>query len=410
MLRRYRGLPGRVYVLCLGTFINRAGTMLVPFLALYVQGEMGLDEQVATRAMGAFGLGAMIASVLGGHLTDRLGRRAVMLLGLGGGAAILLVFSSFRTPFSIYAAVFAFALLAEMYRPASSSMIADLTSGEQQTHAFGLMYFAINLGFCLGPLIGGVLAARSFQLLLWGDALTSLLFALIIFVWIRESLPARVADDDGTVTAQVSLTAAARVILHDRIFLLYALAALLCAAVYMQLVSTFPLYLRRLGISPATYGLLLSINAAMVVSLQLPVTSLVARLPRGWVMAVGTFFIGAGFGLMGFAATAWQFALCIVTLTAGELLAFPLSQAIVADLSPPSLRGRYMGVFGLSFSIAIMGGAPLGGMALVHLGGGWTWALCFFVGSLSTGLYVVIRRQLAVRETVNTGDEERAGT
>lgn len=395
MLSRYRGLPGPVYILCLGTFINKAGTLLLPFLTLYVQQSLGLDEQVATTAMGAFGLGSMAASLVGGHLADRLGRRAVMLLGLAGGAAILLAFSAFTTPLAIYGAVFAFALLAEMYRPASSAMIADLTSGQQQTHAFGLVYLAINLGFCVGPMVGGFLAATSFRLLIWSDALTSLIYAAIIFVFIRETLPERARRDGEPTVSPVDLRSAARTISRDRVFLRFALATLLCAAVYMQLMATFPLYLRRLDIGPTAYGMLIAINAAMVVSLQLPVTTLVARFPRGVVMAVGTLCIAAGFGLMGLASAVWQFALCIATITAGELVAFPLSQAIVGDLSPAALRGRYMGVFGLSFSLSIMAGAPLGGLALVHLGGGWTWALCFGVGALAALLYFSMRRRLA---------------
>ena len=146
MIKQYLNLPRAIHILCVGAFINRAGTFLVPFLTLYLQEDLELGIGFATRAMGAYGFGSIAAFLVGGHLADSMGRRTVMLISLFGAAAILLVFGSLRSPWAITLALVCFAMVAEMYRPAASAMIADLVPPDHRAHAFSLMYVSINLG------------------------------------------------------------------------------------------------------------------------------------------------------------------------------------------------------------------------------------------------------------------------
>lgn len=406
MLAPYLALPRAVYVLCLGTFINRAGTFLVPFLTLYLTSALGLGSAFATQAMGLYGLGGILAALAGGQLADRIGRRTVMLASLLGGAAILLVFGRLTSPPAILAAVLVFAFLGEMYRPASMAMLADLTTPEQRPTAYSLVYLTINLGMTVSPIAGGLIAQHSFQWLFWGNATTATSYAAILFLAVRETLPARGATAAGAPPAapHPPFGAVALRILGHGAFLLFCLATLLVSIAYMQSHTTLPLYMKGLGLGPREYGLVTAVNAAMVVCLQIPFTSLTTRLPREAMLVVSSLFIAAGFGLTGLAATLPLLAGTVVVWTVGELLQAPYLSSVVADLAPADLRGTYMGMLTLSFSGALMVGAPLGGLVLERYGPGALWTGVLGVAVLGATLYAAIapavRRARGVPATV----------
>jgi MFS family permease len=404
-LKDYLGLPRAVYVLCIGTFINRAGMFLVPFLTLYLVDELGLGVGFATVGMGVYGGGSIFGALLGGHLADRIGRRTVMLGSLLGGAAILRFFGDITWPPAILAAVAAFTVLAESYRPAASAMIGDLVGPHRRPHAFALMYVAINLGFTVGATVGGILATLWFTWLFWGDALTAAAYAAIILFLIPETLPSRKtgsAADDSWHEAPNAVARGAtaprfealRYIAGDRTFVIFCLGALLCGLVFMQWVSTFPLYLHQRGIGADTYGRVIAINGLLIVVFQLPVASVVSRFHRGSVVALAAVVIGIGFGATGLATTVWHFALVVVISTGGELMQAPLMSSIVTDLAPVRLRARYLGVFSMCFSSATMLGAPLGGMVLSRWGGSHLWGGCVLVALIAAVLLLSIRGRL----------------
>ncbi|MFH1418191.1 MAG: MFS transporter [Planctomycetota bacterium] len=440
MIRQYLDLPRSIHILCFGSLVNRAGTFVVIFLTLYLKTSLGLSVTFATTTMGFFGAGAIVASLVGGQLADQIGRRPVMLFALLGGAVILVVFSFVTTPWLIVLMVLLFACVAETFRPAASAMIADLTTPEQRPHAFALMYVSINLGFAIGAFIGGIIASYNFHWLFWGDALTSAIFALIIFAALRETLPARVTaaaaagarilsrteltrdstdkrekhrDVEPTDTAEnteathnteppslsvesVPILAAARHIVTDTPFVVFCLATFLIALVFMQSLSTLPLYIEQRGFQPHDYGKIIALNGLLIVLLQLPLTAFLARFRRGNVMVVGALLNAVGFGLTALAVNLSHFALTIVIWTLGEIMAAPYSHAIVSDLAPARLRARYMGVFTMSFSSAVMFAAPIGGAILASedLGGRYLWSGAGVVAMISAALFFSVRRHV----------------
>ncbi|MFQ5591105.1 MAG: MDR family MFS transporter [Phycisphaerae bacterium] len=397
MLQRYLSLPRAIHVLCLGAFVNRAGAFLAPFLTLYLREELNLGTEFATRAMGVYGFAAIAAFVAGGHFADQIGRRTVMLISLLGAGGVLLVFGSLTSTWSIIAALFVFAVVAEMYRPAASAMITDLVASERRAEAFGLMYVAINLGFAVATSVGGILARHSFQWLFRGDAATAFIYAVIIFLTIRETLPRRrerklqrgpvaLSDAEDRRTAeQVAPANAVRTILTDKTFVVCWLGSFFLAAMFMQALSTFPLYVKNLGMGSDIYGRIIAINGVMIVFLQLPTTAIVARFHRGTMLTLSAVVMTAGFALTAVATTAWQLALTVVIWTTGEMMNAPLMSAVVSDLAPSRLRGRYMGAYAICFSVAMMIGAPLGGIVLDNPGG-----TCLWLGSAGAGLMASI--------------------
>ncbi|MCB9853602.1 MAG: MFS transporter [Phycisphaerales bacterium] len=417
MLKPYLQLPRPVHILCAGTLVNRAGSFVLVYLTLYISEDLKLGVPFATLCIGILGFGSLVASLVGGQLADQIGRRFVMLLSLFGGASMLIVLSFLRNKYSLASAIFVFALLNEMYRPAASAMIGDLVTPAERPIAFGLMYIAINLGFAIAPPIGGILATYSFSWLFWGDGATTALYGLIILTLIQESRPrtagrgfpvqidGETADDTKETSPireipsyeSVSIAEAARRILSDSTFLFFCLGTLCITLVFMQSLSTLQLYMTTCGLTKAQIGWLLAINGAMIFILQLPLTHALSRFNRMTMIAVGWLIIGIGTGLTAFAHVAWSFAACIAIWTLGEIMQAPLTHSIVSDLAPPELRGRYMGLFNMSFSMAMMIGSPLGGIVLSRYGGEALWVCCFGFGLVSTGVILLLHRRVMER-------------
>jgi MFS family permease len=311
-----------------------------------------------------------------------------MLAALLGSAAALLVLSQLSTPLAFLAGVFTFALVGETYRPAASAMIADLTTPEQRSHSFALMYVSINLGFAIGPAAGGLIATYSFTWLFLGDAATCTAFAAIIFFGVPETLPrattmtpntnaAHAADplaDTGTTPPKLSFAAAARCMLRDTTFLCICAASFLVAVVYMQAMSTFPLYIvDSLGFTTAQYGRIISVNGLLIVLGQLPLTNWMHGKPRGRLLVIAATLSAIGFSLKSVAFSELTFIGTVVIWTLGEMMQFPLLPPIVTELAPETMRARYMGVFGLCYSGANMIGAPVGGLVLDAAGPATLW-------------------------------------
>ncbi|MHC5111301.1 MAG: MDR family MFS transporter [Planctomycetota bacterium] len=391
MLKNYLDLPKPIYLLCIGIFVNRAGTLVIVFLSRYLNEELGFSTAQSTSTLGYFGAGSLLAALVGGYLADTLGRKPVMLIALFGGAGVLTLFAELRTPVEVYAAAFTFAFFGEMYRPAASAMIADLVEPSRRAHAFGLMYFAINLGFSAAPLIGGILADYSYRYLFWIDAITAGAYAMLIVFKIKETLTTSSGKESQE---SVSFVQAAAHIARDRVFLIYFVAIFFSSVVYLQHISTFPIFADQNGVGATVFGRLIAINGIMIVCLQLPVTSWVNRHSRGSMMMLGSLLIGVGYWLNAFGGTSWYFAMTVAIWTLGELVQAPLLMAIVGDLSPKNMRGRYMGMIGVSFATAMMIGAPIGGWVMQVFSGQTLWWWCLILGSISAALFLLIYRQI----------------
>lgn len=387
--RQYRSLPVPVYVLCLGSFINRAGSFAILFLTIYVSEHLGYGVLFASTCFGVSGLGSIVASVAGGQLADRFGRRPIMLAALFGGPVWLVFLSFAESRSSILLFLFLFAMTLDLYRPAASAMMGDLVTAAERPLAFGLMYIAFNLGFAVAAPVGGFLAEHSFQWLFWGDALTTASYGLIIFFLIRETHPGQTGASEEVVE-QVGLSAAVRHILSDRIFLLFAAAVLMTGIVFMQGFSTLPIHLNQSGYSKQEVGAILSINGILIVILQIPVNQMLKNCDRLKNILIGEVLIAVGFSLTSIASSKLLVLGTVAIWTIGEVVQAAFKQAFVADVAPASMRGRYMGTFSLCFAISISGGVPLGGWVLEHFGAVVLWTGCGVLSMVSVAIYTTI--------------------
>ncbi|HZD16658.1 MAG TPA: MFS transporter [Actinomycetota bacterium] len=381
--RNLRAMPPSAWVLFAGSFVNRLGTFVLPFITIYLT-RRGYSAPQAGIAIAGYGLGGLLSQVTGGLLADRIGRKNAIATSMLSAGLLTLALWRATSLAAIYPLMVGIGFFGELHRPASGALIADLLPPEQRVTAFTLYRLAVNVGWAGGLALGGFLAERSFTLMFVGDAATSITFGLISL----GALP------HGTRTArheEVHLPTARRSIVDDRGFLLFLASVLLASAVYAQNVSTLPLRIRDAGFSATTYGLLQSLNGVLVVLLELPVISWTQRHDRLRMVALGHLLIGAGFASLLIADSIPLLVGMIAVWTFGEMIESPVAAAIAADRAPVHARGRYQSAFGSMFGIAWMAGPVLGTSVYA-----WSptalWVGCGLVGLASAGLSLAARR------------------
>jgi len=371
-----RALPPAAWILFGGTFINRFGTFVIPFLILYLT-RIGYSSAQAGLAVGAYGIGHLIASSVGGHLADRIGRRNTIVLSMFGSAAAMLSLSQARSYGAIVVLTMITGSLSELYRPASYALVGDLVGEEHRVTAFGLYRFAVNLGFAAGPATAGFLADHSFTLLFIGDAATSIVYGLIALFALPQGLRTYVKSE----RTGEALRAAAR----DRRFILFLAATLCVAIIDFQMGSTFALHVKSLGFPSRTFGLLISTNGLLIVLFELAITQWTRRFPARPMIALGYLLAGAGFALTGFARTVPALAATVVIWTLGEMVSSPVAGAYAVQLAPEQYRGRYLGLLMMMWSLGMVIG-PSSGTLLFEHNPALVWTACGALGVISAAL------------------------
>lgn len=362
-------LPRPVWILLAGTFVNRFGSFVLIFLVLYLS-DKGYSGTQAGLALSLYGLGQMVAAAAGGILADHIGRRSTIVLSMYTGAASLIALYHANSLWAILVLTFAAGATAELYRPASAALLTDLSREEDRVTVFATYRVAINLGFMLGPAVGGFMAQRSFGWLFYGDAISCLAFGTLALV----ALPNPTSDG-----SRVGFRDSLRVVAGDKRFLRFLTASTMVGVIFFQPASGWALQVRALEISSTVYGALLSLNGLLVLLLELPFTTLTRNRSATRVIALGYAMIGIGFGMTALATTAPLLALTVVVWTLGEIINAPVSISYVSTLAPPELRGRYQGAFSLTWGIALVLG-PILGTALFEWSPVALWGACLAIG------------------------------
>ncbi len=378
-----RALPPPAWILLGGTFINRFGTFVMPFLVLYLT-RIGYTIGQAGLGIGAYGGGLLIASILGGHLADRIGRRNTIALSMFASAAAMLALSQARGFATILVVTCITGTAAELYRPASSALLIDLVGTEHRVFAWGMYRFAVNLAFAAGPATAGFLADRSFFYLFLGDALTSVVYGVIALVALPHGLRGNTKEERFGDTL--------RIVVNDKPFLLFLLATVCVTVVDFQMGSTFALHVKSVGLPTSAYGLLISTNGLLIVLFELLITLFVQRFDPQPVIALGYFLSGLGFALTGMARNLPALAVVVVVWTLGEMIASPMAGAYVAQLAPAKFRGRYMGMLTLAWSFGMLTGPPLGTLVFERSPRA-LWSACGVLGTIAAAILLTQARR-----------------
>lgn len=376
--RAFSGLPTEVWILAVATLVNRAGTMVLPFLTLYLTGQFGWSPAAAGRMLALYGAGAIGGSFLGGWAADRWSPVAVQQLSLIGTGIGFLALTWISSEHAFGVAMVAISLVAEMYRPALLAAAGKDVPAEVRGRSMGLLRLAVNAGMSVGPAVGGLLATVNYDLLFVADACTCWAAATVLFLARRHA--ARRAR--GTVPeVDAGATPAALSPWRDGPFIAFLGLALVLAIVFFQINGTFPLYLHHeYGLSEASIGGLLGLNALIVVACEMLILHRVERISPLAVIGPGAFLLCLGFALLPWGRGALFAAGTVVVWTVGEMLTLPLANIFVAARAGPRRAGRYIGAYTMAFSTAFLIAPALGLSVYGRFGGRVLWAAAGAVG------------------------------
>jgi predicted MFS family arabinose efflux permease len=382
-----RHLPRPVWMVAASQLVNRAGSMVLSFLILYLTRDRGFSAERAGFVLFLYGAGSIVSAPLAGRLADRWGAVPLMRGSLLCSGVLLLLYPLARSMPVIGAVTVALAMLTEAFRPAAMAFFGETVEPVRRKSAFAVYRLAINLGMAIGPAVGGVLATISFRYLFLVDGVTSLAAAAVLSAVALPSRPAAPhAGSPLTSATRLRLSTAAHA---DPRFLVFLLGVLPVTVIFFQHISSMPLFIvRDLGLSAATFGLLFSLNCVLIVVLEIPLNAATAHWPHRQTLALGALLSGAGFGAMALARDFWSLALTVVIWTFGEMLFFPASAAYATDAAPDSRRGEYSGLYTMVFSVAFAIGPWAGTVVLERLGARTLWAGTFALGLLAMAVFL----------------------
>lgn len=377
-LTQFRAIPfGKVtrpaWVMIIGAGVNRLAAFLQIFLVLFLT-TRGLSPVTAGLMLTGYGIGAIVGVLIGGVLVDRIGARASVVISMLITAASVALLPHVRPIPLLLVVCWVAGASAQLFRPAASVVIASEMAPGHVVAVMGIYRLSINIASAVGPLLGGLAYQWSKTSVFYLDAVTSLAFALVAVVWLRDRVGAPAADTPESSRRWV--------VLRDRRFCLVVLAQFVTSLVEVQYLTVLPLELQSRGWSPTVYTLVLALNGALVISCELIVLGLVSSVTIRTKVALGSGLIGIGLSLIGIEAGIILILLATVTWTLGEMLSAPGINAYPALIAPPGTAGRYYAALAAGQTGGYAAGPVIGAFVYEH-SGSWVWVLCAVGGVLA---------------------------
>ncbi|MFE2418768.1 MDR family MFS transporter [Streptomyces hokutonensis] len=385
------GLPREFWWLWTSTLVNRLGAFVSTFMALYLTLDRGYSATYAGLVASLHGLGGVVSSIGAGVMTDRLGRRPTLLIAQSSTAAAVALLGFMHDPLAIAGVAFLVGMASNASRPAVQAMMADIVRPEDRVRAFSLNYWAINLGFAVSSMAAGFIAEVSYRAGFLLEAGMTAACAVVVFLKLPESRPTVAMDDDGRKAVD---PVGIGTVLRDGRFMSVVGLSFLVALVFQQGSVGLPVAMGEAGFTPADYGTAIAVNGFLIVALQIPVTRLIEHRDAKRLLVVSSLLAGYGFGLTAFAGSVGVFALTVCVWTLGEMINAPTQTGLVVRLSPVLGRGRYQGMYTLSWAVAALVAPLMSGFVIDRFGAEWLWGLCAVVGTGAAVGYGVLMRRL----------------
>ncbi|MFF0160198.1 MDR family MFS transporter [Streptomyces sp. NPDC005263] len=382
------GLPREFWWLWTSTLVNRLGAFVATFMALYLTLDRGYSASYAGLVVSLYGLGGVVSSLGGGVMADRLGRRPTLLIAQASTAASVALLGFVHHPVAIAGVAFLVGMASNASRPAVQAMMADIVRPEDRVRAFSLNYWAINLGFAVSSVAAGFIAEFSYRAGFLIEAGMTAVCAVVVFLKLPESRPVEHRSEEAG--DEVGLGT----VLRDGRFMSVVGLSFLVALIFQQGAVGLPVAMGEAGFTPADYGVAIAVNGVLIVALQIPITRFIEHRDTKRLLVVSSLLAGYGFGLTAFAGSIGLFALTVCVWTLGEMISAPTQTGLVVRLSPVHGRGRYQGMYTLSWSVAALVAPLMSGVVIDRFGAEWLWGACAVIGTAAAIGYGALMRRM----------------
>ena len=387
----FKGLVPEIWILSFVTFINRAGAMVIPFLSIYLVSDRGFTFPQVGVIMTCYGIGSLLGNYIGGWLTDKIGfyKTIVLSLFVGGFGFIGLQF--IQSYIGMCLGVFALMAAVDTYRPGVFVAAGVYGKEGDATRNIGLIRLFINLGFSIGPVIGGLLIAKvSYHSIFWVDGVTSTLASILLLILLRPKKADKKEEKVAVVKEGVKPY-------KNPLFLLFFLIMIINSVVFVQYFSSVPLFYKEYhGLSPDIIGWLLFLNGALIVVLEMPLITWLERRKLSKSMATFWGILLLAFSIIVLNISDWFGILIIgmVLMTLGEMIGSPFASSLALDMAPKGRKGSYMGLFSMSFSLSHIIGHNATLNAIHSFGYFNTWNILFVVLAIAAVLTLILSKKL----------------
>ncbi|MEU6228756.1 MFS transporter [Streptomyces sp. NPDC047042] len=392
------GLPREFWWLWTSTLVNRLGAFVATFMAIYLTLDRGYSASYAGLVVALHGLGGVVSSIGGGVMTDRLGRRPTLLIAQSSTAFSVALLGFVHDPVAIAAVAFLVGMASNASRPAVQAMMADIVRPEDRVRAFSLNYWAINLGFAVSSAGAGFIAEVSYVAGFLVEAGMTLACAVVIFLKLPESRPARATKEE-----QAEASVGLGTVLRDGRFMSLVGLCFLVALIFQQGAVGLPIAMGEAGFTPADFGMVVAVNGVLIVALQIPVTRFIEHRDARRLLVASSLLAGYGFGLTAFAGSVGFFILTVCVWTLAEIVNAPTQTGLVVRLSPVHGRGRYQGMYTMSWSVAGLVAPLMSGFVIDRFGAEWLWALCAVIGTVAGVGYWALMGRVPEEDDADTG-------
>lgn len=395
----YKGLVPEIWILSFVTFINRAGAMVIPFLSIYLVNDKGFTLPQVGVIMTCYGVGSLFGNYVGGLMTDKIGfyKTIVLSLFFGGIGFIALQFIS--TYVGMCIGVFTLMFAVDVYRPGIFVAAGTYGKPNDSTRNIGLIRLAINLGFSIGPVIGGFLIAKvSYNSIFWVDGITCIVASFILLLALKPKKA--VVKEEKQIVKKEGVKP-----YKNKLFVLFFIIMVINSIVFVQYFSSVPLYYREHHkLSADIIGWLFFLNGAMIVVLEMPLISWLERKKMTKTIATfwGIILLALSFIILIFSDWFGVLIIGMILMTLGEMIGSPFSSALALDMAPKGRKGSYMGLFSMSFSFSHIIGHNAVLNSIHNYGYNITWVILFLVLLIAGLLTLYLLKRLKESSEYNS--------
>lgn len=397
-INSFKGLSAESWMLALVMLINRSGSMVLPFLGVYMTDHLNFDIKSAGIVLSFFGIGSVVGSWLGGMITDKIGEFKVQSLSLFLSVPMFCLIPLFHTEVGLAAIIFVQSSISEAFRPANSVAVSKYAKQGNITRAFSLNRMAVNLGFSVGPALGGILAAISYDFLFYSNAIGALLAGLT-YVFFFRNRSYRNKETIGKITDEKVVSP-----YKDMRFILFAVACFMFSVCFFQLLNTLTIfYKQEAKLSAETIGYILGFSGVIVVVMEMIMVQIAEKyLKLKTTMFLGTLFCAVSFGMLAADTSIWLLVVSISILSLGEIWALPFMATITSLRSGTNNKGAYMGLLGIAFSLSFIITPSLGTFVAENFGFGILWlGTGILLGITAIAFYFIVPWMIDDRKVVD---------